>query len=72
MAISADGQDPPEMINKMLDAYFDESHEIVACARKGRDESVYRILTSRIFYWLMRKLSFPHMPEAISPEFTPV
>jgi dolichol-phosphate mannosyltransferase len=34
----------------------------VICAREERDESAYRVATSRVFYWLMRKLSFPGMP----------
>jgi glycosyltransferase involved in cell wall biosynthesis len=62
VAISADGQDPPALINQMLKAIFEENYEIVACAREGRDESAYRVVTSKIFYWLMRKLSFPSMP----------
>jgi len=63
VTISADGQDPPELINQMLDAFFDDGYEIVISARAGRDESLYRILTSRFFYFLIRKLSFPAMPK---------
>ncbi len=60
--MSADGQDPVGLINKMLAAYKDKGHKIVICAREGRDESAYRIWTSKIFYYLMRKLSFNNMP----------
>ena len=60
--LSADGQDPPHLINKMLSGYYDEHYEIVACSRQGRDESYYRILTSKLFYFFMRRLSFPNMP----------
>ncbi len=60
--MSADGQDPPELINEMLQAHLKEHYEIVICARHGRDESWYRILTSKLFYALMRRLSFPNMP----------
>jgi dolichol-phosphate mannosyltransferase len=63
IAISADGQDPPSLINEMLNAYFIEGYEIVVCTREGRDESIYRIMTSRFFYFLMRKLTFPNMPK---------
>src|SRR5205085_4721937 len=63
ISISADGQDPPEMINEMLKGFFKENYEIVVCARAGRDESWYRIITSRLFYYLMRKLTFPNMPK---------
>lgn len=62
IAMSADGQDPAVLINEMLEAHFEEQFEIVACARQGRDESWYRILTSKLFYAVMRKLSFPNMP----------
>ena len=63
VAISADGQDPPALINEMFDAYSRDEAEIVACARHGRDESPYRIWTSRVFYRLIRWLSFPNMPQ---------
>jgi glycosyltransferase involved in cell wall biosynthesis len=62
IAMSADGQDPAGLINEMLKAHLEEGFEIVACARQGRDESHYRILTSKLFYAIMRKLSFPNMP----------
>ncbi|MFC2135034.1 glycosyltransferase family 2 protein [Bacteroidota bacterium] len=61
--ISADLQDPPELINDMLQYYFQEEYQIVICTRKGRDESFMRKFTSRIFYKLMKVLSFPNMPE---------
>ena len=48
--MSADGQDPARLIDAMLDAYFREHYEIVVCTRQGRDESYYRILTSKLFY----------------------
>jgi polyisoprenyl-phosphate glycosyltransferase len=62
VAMSADGQDPVGLINEMLDAHFREGYQIVIGTREGRDESPYRVLTSRLFYWLIRKLSFPNMP----------
>jgi glycosyltransferase involved in cell wall biosynthesis len=62
VTMSADGQDPPGMITEMLKAFFEENYQVVICAREGRDESRYRILTSRLFYYLMRKLTFPDMP----------
>ena len=63
VAMSADGQDPANLINDMLKAYFSEGYEVVICTRSGRDESIYRIITSKIFYALMRKLTFPNMPQ---------
>lgn len=62
ISMSADGQDPVSLINDMLRAHFQDGHEVVICMREGRDESWLRIATSRIFYWLMRKLCFANMP----------
>lgn len=63
ITMSADGQEPPEMVNDMLKGFFEENYEIVICARTGRDESQYRIVTSHLFYSLMRKLTFKNMPK---------
>jgi len=60
--ISADLQDPPRLISKMLSAYFDEQYDIVICYRQSRDESFFRKFTSGLFYQTMKKLSFPDMP----------
>jgi glycosyltransferase involved in cell wall biosynthesis len=60
--LSADGQDPPHLIHDMLEAHFEEGYEIVAGARAERYESYFRIITSRMFYSLMRRLAFPEMP----------
>lgn len=62
IAISADGQDPPGLINDMLRAHFAEKYELVLCVREGRDESFYRRVTSKAFYYLIKKLCFPSMP----------
>ena len=61
--MSADGQDPPELINEMLAAHLKEKSEVVICTRKGRDETFFRKITSRIFYGLIKKLTFPKMPK---------
>lgn len=62
VTISADGQEPPELINEMLRGYFEEHNEIVICARSGRDESLYRSITSRMYFSAMRRLTFSNMP----------
>ena len=61
--ISADLQDPPELINQMLKYHFEDKYEIVICTRIGRDESYFRKVTSNFFYSIMRKMSFPNMPK---------
>lgn len=62
VTMSADGQDPATYVQEMLKCHWDEKYEIVICARQGRDESIYRVWTSRLFYRLIRRLSFPNMP----------
>jgi dolichol-phosphate mannosyltransferase len=61
--ISADLQDPPELINEMLSSYFNENFNIVICHRESRDESAYRSITSKIFYGTIKKYCFPNMPK---------
>ncbi|MDA9981281.1 glycosyltransferase family 2 protein [Gammaproteobacteria bacterium] len=63
ITMSADGQDPANLINEMLKAHFEDCYEVVICEREAREESVYRQFTSKVFYKLMQKLSFPNMPE---------
>lgn len=60
--ISADLQDPPSLINEMLSTHFNDTYDIVVCTRESRDETVFRTITSKIFYKIMNKLTFPNMP----------
>lgn len=60
--ISADLQDPPELINDMLACHFKDKYEIVIGTRESREESYFRKKTSDLFYRLINKLSFPDMP----------
>lgn len=62
ISMSADGQDPVNLINELLKGYFEEGHEIVVCTRTGRDESFFRSITSRFFYYLMKKMTFKNIP----------
>ena len=60
--ISADLQDPPELIFEMLNYFFNEKYDIVICTRENRKEPLYRKITSKIFYKLINWLSFSNMP----------
>lgn len=60
--ISADLQDSPQLMNEMLNEYFEHQYHIVICTREERDEGFYRKATSKFFYKLMQKLSFKNMP----------
>ncbi|MCF8296637.1 MAG: glycosyltransferase family 2 protein [Saprospiraceae bacterium] len=61
--ISADLQDPPELIQEMLEILVNEDYKIVIAHRENRKETFYRRITSKIFYGLLRRLCFPQMPE---------
>ncbi len=60
--ISADMQDPSELMCDMLNEYFNNGTPIVIGNRASREEGVFRRFTSKIFYYLMRKMSFENMP----------
>jgi dolichol-phosphate mannosyltransferase len=62
ITISADGQEPSSLVNEMLHGFFDEHHEIVIGTRTGRDESLYRKITSHLYFTSMRTLTFKNMP----------
>lgn len=60
--LSADGQDPVDVIPLMLSKHFSEGYEIVIAKRDSREETFFRRFTSRCVYWLMRRLSNHDMP----------
>ena len=62
IVMSADGQEPTDLISKMLQSHFEKNAEVVICTRKEREEGFYRTWTSRLFYSLMKKLCFKDMP----------
>lgn len=62
VSISADGQDPADLIPNMLAKYFDEGCEVVLARRQGRDESWWRKITSALVYWCIKKLGHRDMP----------
>ena len=62
IVMSADGQEPSELIPQMLAEHFEKRNEVVICTRTDREEGAYRTWTSKIFYATMRKLCFRDMP----------
>jgi len=63
IVIDADLQDPPELINRMLNSFFNEGFQIVIGTRAKRKESLYRRITSRMAYSLIRKFTNVEMPD---------
>ena len=62
IVMTADGQEPTDLIPKMLAEHFDGKNEVVICTRADREEGAYRVWTSRMFYTIMQKLCFKDMP----------
>lgn len=58
--LSADLQDPVELIPQLVRAYED-GNELVVAYRQGREDKLTSRLSSRIFYGIVR-LSFPQIP----------
>jgi polyisoprenyl-phosphate glycosyltransferase len=61
--ISADLQDPPNLINKMIEAFYNEGFPIVVFYRESREDGIGNKITSSFFYNLIKKLSFDNMPD---------
>ena len=61
--IDADLQDPPEVIPEMLRICKEENANVVYGVRKFRKgESIFKLLTAKIFYRLMNRLSEVYIP----------
>lgn len=61
VAISADLQDPPELIGQML-AKWREGYRIVLAARSSRQDPWPTSLTARLYWKLLRRFAIPTMP----------
>jgi polyisoprenyl-phosphate glycosyltransferase len=59
--ISADLQDPPDLIPKMFERWR-EGYKTVLAIRRNREDSVAASLSSRVFYGLMRAYALPNLP----------
>lgn len=62
VALSADLQDPPELIIDMLDKWR-EGYRVVLAARRERDDPWLGKQLSHLFWKLFRKYAIPNMPE---------
>jgi dTDP-4-amino-4,6-dideoxygalactose transaminase/glycosyltransferase involved in cell wall biosynthesis len=60
--MSADLQDPPELISEMVESW-QKGKPVVLCVRRNRHDPVLSKLFSNIFAKLFRKLVMPEMPE---------
>ncbi len=60
--ISADLQDPPEIINRMFDKWK-EGNKVVLAVREDREESFTQKLFSNTYYKMMKRYALSNMPE---------
>jgi dolichol-phosphate mannosyltransferase len=63
VVMSADLQDPPELILEMVRHWSRGAHKIVLATRTYREDKFLSRWGSRIFYRLMRRFAVPNMPE---------
>jgi len=63
VVMSADLQDPPELILEMVGRWAGGAHKIVIATRAEREDDAPARWASRVFYRLMRRVAVPNMPE---------
>lgn len=59
--ISADLQDPPELIPELV-SHWKAGRQVVLAARKEREDSAASKLFASVYYWVLRRFVFPEMP----------
>lgn len=63
IVLSADLQDPPEVIPEMV-ARWREGRQVVLCTRATRDDPPLTRLFASCFYWVFRRIALKAMPPA--------
>lgn len=61
--IDADMQDPPELIVKMLDKWKEGYKIVYAKRKKRRGETPFKLITAKMFYRTLNKLSTVEIPK---------
>jgi polyisoprenyl-phosphate glycosyltransferase len=61
LIIDGDLQDPPELLGKFFD-YYKKGYDVVFAVRRKRKESVLKKISYKIFYRLMKKISYIDIP----------
>ena len=62
VVVSADGQEPVDLIRVMLEKHFDDGAEVVIAARESREDGAWRRFTSSLVYNCIRKFGNSEMP----------
>jgi len=63
VVLSADLQDPPELIPELARRWDGGARRIVLATRAAREDGAFARWASRVFYRLMRRYAVPNMPE---------
>lgn len=63
IVMSADLQDPPEMMHEFLREWDVNQYEIVLAVRTGRDDNFRSRFFSKIFYSFMKKFALKNLPK---------
>lgn len=62
VVIDTDGQDPPELIPKLVEAWKAGSEVVYAVRTRREGETWFKLLTAAMFYRLMRKITTVDIP----------
>ena len=55
--LDADLQDPPELVEQMI-TLVEQGYDIIHAQRRTRDgETLFKLATARVFYWLLKRLA---------------
>ena len=63
VVMSADLQDPPELILEMVNRWASGKCKIVLANRQDREDGFFARTSSRVFYTLMRRYAIANMPD---------
>ena len=67
--LDIDIQDPPEVINQMLNYYLKENYDVVFTTRiKRHGENFLKKIISKLGYFILKKLTYINIPNSISTE----
>ncbi len=59
---AADLQEPTELVLEMADRW-QKGFNVVLAVREGREESKQQTLFANLYYWMVRKMALPGMPQ---------
>lgn len=59
---AADLQEPTELVLEMADRW-QNGYNVVLAVREGREESKQQTMFANLYYWIVRKMALPAMPQ---------